>query len=110
MSIPDIQRRLEEAQRERTRLEMSSGRVLQELSRLERTKIDTISEMRKEYEKEVAIIEGKMNKEIDEMRKDHDRTVMPLRSNNIMVLNAERELENARKNENPSAVSNRRRL
>lgn len=109
MSIQDLERRLEEEIRERTRLQMLNGRLLQDLARLERVKVDTIAAMRQKAEQEIATLETKMAREIDDTRKDLNRAETMLRSNNIMVLNAERELENARKNENPNAATNRRR-
>lgn len=108
MALNDIQRRLDDALREKTRLEMISGRLLQELARLERNRIDTITALRQKTETEIQTLDVKLKREIDDLKKDHDRTNSLLRSNKIMVLNAERELDNAQKNENPNAASNRR--
>ncbi len=110
MSIPDIERRLEESQRERSRLQMINGRLLQDIARLDRIRIDTVAELRRKSEQEIAEINDKLQRQIDDSRKDLNRNESLLRSTNVMVLNAERELDNARRNEKPNGHMSHRRL
>ncbi len=108
MSISDLERRLDDSQREQTRLQTLSGRILQDLARLERQKVDTVAAMRRKAEQEIAVMESKLQREVDDMRSDLTRTETRLRSNNVTVLNAQRELENARRNTDPNSPANRR--
>lgn len=110
MAIPDIERRLQEALREKSRLEMMSGRMLQDLARLERNRIDAIEAIRKKCEADIEALEAKLSREINDTKKGHDRAEALLRSNTIMVMNAERELDNAKKNEVSDQVRRRRTL
>ncbi len=110
MSTHDIERRLDESQRERSRLQMINGRLLQDIARLERMRIDTVSELRRKSEAEIDAIDKKMLREIEDARKDLTRTEHMLQSSNILVLNAERELENSRKNDGSNSHMSRRRL
>jgi hypothetical protein len=99
MSIEDLERRLSDAQREHTRLQMISTKLIGELAQLERRRVETVTTMRRKAEQEIADIQKKFDREIDDTRKEYERTSTLLKTNNVTLLNAERELDNLKQNE-----------
>lgn len=92
------EQRLEEAIRERTRLQTLNMNLIREIADLERERVQVASEMRQKAEREIHNFEQKIDQEINKRKKDQHRYENLMRSNDMSILNLQRELDNARHN------------
>jgi uncharacterized membrane protein YjjP (DUF1212 family) len=92
------ERRLEEAIRERTRLQTLNMNLIRDISEMERERVSTASEIRQKAEREIHDYEQKVDRELDKLKKEQHRYDNLLRSNEMGILNLERELDSIRHN------------
>ncbi|MCA9361057.1 hypothetical protein KC845_00715 [Candidatus Kaiserbacteria bacterium] len=90
-------KRLAEAERERTRLQNLNVKLIQEISLAQKNKINVVAEIRRKAENDIHEFERKADRDIEKLEHDQKRLENLLRSNNITIMNLEREMENKRR-------------